>query len=321
MCGTKRRYRRQASRDAIWRQSTLTSDYTKRITAHVDQTNEFIVPRSTSIGGPGQYWGVHPQYSIRSAPTYTGLDRSTTFTVNDIWQSPLSEDIDQQSESIMTSLQRYLTQPPGIKMIAHGTKCNPRPVYITLHFTDDLQYLPLEYQNCLTWRAELRSKDNATTPLKLGNLRTVAFQNILGVHRGKVTTALRRVHTAGTVDSAMCFSLLTKSGTLDLQCCKIDDGIFMSGQNVRDCFIDLLGTALRTRGVTFNNGSILSPGEGSSRSSNNLSSKLSPTAESTVSPFAEKSIQNSTRENDAGGNTSGPPSQLSGDANLSVISF
>ena len=251
LCGTKRRYRRQVFRDVIRKQSTLSSDHANnRVSAHVDQRNDLITPRLGIIGEPGQYWGVRPQYSIKSAPTYIGLDRCTTLTIKDTWQSPLTEDMDQQSESIMSSLQRCLTQPPGIKMIAHGTRCNPRPVYITLHFTDKMQHLPLEDQNSLTWRAELRTKNNTAKALKLGNLRTVSFGSIVGIRRGKVTPALRRVQTASTVDTAICFSLLTKTGTLDLQCCEIDD-MFMSAQNVQECFIDILGTALRLKGHHF----------------------------------------------------------------------
>jgi hypothetical protein len=270
-----------------------------------------------AVRGPEQYWGVQPQYSIRSAPTYTGFDRST-FDRDDTWQSPLSNDTSYEIDSpisIKSYLKNSLTQPPGIKMIAHGTKCNPRPVYITLHFYDesDNNVPSLEYQNCLTWRAELRKANNSsiTDSWKLGNLRKVSFEDILGIHRGKVTTALRRMQTANLVSADLCLSLLTKSGTLDLQCCNADN---MSAVDIRECFIDLLGQALRLRGLALKelgHAGLISPIAGQNSKSSVDRNEIA----AANSIASKKSSQFSAVPN------TGPSSRHCGDANLSVISF
>ena len=152
------------------------------------------------------------------------------------------------SSILVERIRQLLSQPPGIRLIAHGTKCHPRPVWITLHF-DSLppptsfspqSQTPSEYKNCLTWRAELRPSSSSLSPnswnpssthshmtrfasttpspARLGNLRKVSLNDILGVQLGKRTTALRRVQTAKSVPESECFSLLTRTGTLDLQC-------------------------------------------------------------------------------------------------------
>jgi hypothetical protein len=55
------------------------------------------------------------------------------------------------------------------------------------------------------------------------------------------------MQTANLVNADLCFSLLTKSATLDLQCCNVDN--MSAVLDVRECFIDLLGQALRLRGL------------------------------------------------------------------------
>ncbi|KAL7429362.1 hypothetical protein ACHAXM_001693 [Skeletonema potamos] len=52
--------------------------------------------------------------------------------------------------------------------------------------------------------------------LKLGKLHSVLLSHIMYVDIGKQTTALRRVENA-SVSEALCFSLLTKEGSLDLE--------------------------------------------------------------------------------------------------------
>lgn len=318
ICGTKRRYRRQNSRHVIRQQSTLSSDYNNRF---YFQPTQFVSRGLNLARITDQYWGVSPQYSIRSAPTYTGF--RTTSSKDDTWRSPISEDTSYEIDSIgntINHLKVYLAQPPGIKMLAHGTKCNPRHVYITLHFYEEIhQYvLPaLEYQNCLTWRTELRKSNEgrAGGSLKLGNLRRVSFEDVLGVHRGKVTTALRRMQTAKLVDAETCFSLLTKSGTLDLQCCRV---VNISAEEVRESFIELLRAALRSRGTTLNEPNhLVSPGTSSSHNSNDdfngiyASSAVVVSSKQNTSPISENAVSQ----------LDGSSSLVSRDANLSVISF
>lgn len=182
-------------------------------------------------------------------------------------------------------IRQRLAHPPGIKLIAHGTKCNPRHVWVTLHFDDATSLLgaggsgspssmqspesstiTFEYRNCLTWRAEMKQSTLAastpplapTTKPRLGNLRKVAFADILGIELGKRTTALRRVQTAQYVNEDECFSLLTRTGTLDLQCVGFaltksvgaEDGA--SAATVREGFITNLTMAMSSKGLKLN---------------------------------------------------------------------
>lgn len=151
----------------------------------------------------------------------------------------------EQSPSVQLSLpeelKNKLKQPPGIKLIAHGTKCKPRPVWITLHCASiDQQQSPelKEYYNCLTWRAEINS---ATSKKKLGNLRNVELFDIVGIELGKRSTALRRPQTTTNVKENDCFSLLTKTGTLDLQVVGIDSS---TAEEVRAAFITCLALSM-----------------------------------------------------------------------------
>ena len=156
-----------------------------------------------------------------------------------------------------------LRQPPGIKCIAHGTKCRPRPVWITLHHynsnsQDNITIkkmvssitTPPEYQDCLTWRAELKLG-------KMGNLRKVEMMEVLGIELGKRTTALRRVQTAKGVNDTDCFSLLTRTGTLDLECTSLNIGEGSnkqqtSAEEVRAAFITCLAVSMASKGLQLN---------------------------------------------------------------------
>jgi len=145
--------------------------------------------------------------------------------------------------SLPEELKEKLKQPPGIKLIAHGTKCKPRPVWITLHCASiDQQQSPelKEYYNCLTWRAEIKS-NSATSKKKLGNLRNVELNDIIGIELGKRSTALRRPQTTNNVKENDCFSLLTKTGTLDLQVVGIDNS---TAEEVRAAFITCLALSM-----------------------------------------------------------------------------
>jgi len=178
---------------------------------------------------------------------------------------------DQQHLFLPQHLKMMLQQPPGIKFIAHGTKCRPRSVWITLHcdVNNDSQSTataatatPPDYRNCLTWRAELKpssaSKKSPTSPAslippKLGNLRKVELMEVLGVEVGKRTTALRRVQTAKGLREHDCFSLLTKTGTLDLECAGlVVAGSRSSAQEVRAAFIARLALAMSLKRLRLN---------------------------------------------------------------------
>ena len=72
-------------------------------------------------------------------------------------------------------------------------------------------------ENAITWRTEMRKKSvSGSKELKLGKLHQVPLSHIMYVDIGKQTTALRRVENAAVLES-LCFSLLTKEGSLDLE--------------------------------------------------------------------------------------------------------
>ncbi|KAL7531903.1 hypothetical protein ACHAWF_003948 [Thalassiosira exigua] len=187
---------------------------------------------------------------------------SKASALDSVWSGV--DDLQTESHlSIPQQLKIALQQPPGIKFVAHGTKCRPRPVWITLHCEelDTQTSTPPEYRNCLTWRAEMKSSsarkssvtDSGQKTPRMGNLRKVAMVEILGIELGKRTTALRRVQTAKTVKESDCFSLLTKTGTLDLEC----TGLSMGGsqhtaKEVRAAFITCLAMALSSKGLRLN---------------------------------------------------------------------
>jgi len=101
----------------------------------------------------------------------------------------------------------------GILIVAHGSRGKPKPV--RLQITD----------NSITWRTETKKKTSTsytTEVTKLGKIHSVSLQNILYVDIGKQTTALRRVENAA-VSESLCFSLLTKEGSLDLEANSVSD--------------------------------------------------------------------------------------------------
>mmetsp|Transcript_13887 Transcript_13887/g.15664 ORF Transcript_13887/g.15664 Transcript_13887/m.15664 type:complete len:157 (-) Transcript_13887:1262-1732(-) len=96
---------------------------------------------------------------------------------------------------------------PGVLIVAHGSRGKPKTVRLQL--TDD----------AITWRTETRKKNSSgqhTSEIKLGKLHSVSLTNIMYVDVGKQTTALRRMENA-SVPESLCFSLLTKEGSLDLE--------------------------------------------------------------------------------------------------------
>lgn len=96
---------------------------------------------------------------------------------------------------------------PGVLIVAHGSRGKPKTVRLQL--TD----------SAITWRTETRKKSGSgqqSKDIKLGKLHSVSLANIMYVDVGKQTTALRRVENA-SVPESLCFSLLTKEGSLDLE--------------------------------------------------------------------------------------------------------
>jgi hypothetical protein len=115
------------------------------------------------------------------------------------------------NRDLSTTMQQL--RKTGVSIVAHGSRGKPKPV--RLQITD----------NSITWRTETKKKtatSYTTEVTKLGKIHSVSLQNILYVDIGKQTTALRRVENAA-VSESLCFSLLTKEGSLDLEANSVSD--------------------------------------------------------------------------------------------------
>lgn len=109
------------------------------------------------------------------------------------------------NEDIVVSAAMQQLRDPGVLIVAHGSRGKPKTVRLVLTET------------AITWRTEMRKKTtHGGKELKLGKLHQVPLSHIMYVDIGKQTTALRRVENA-SVSDALCFSLLTKEGSLDLE--------------------------------------------------------------------------------------------------------
>ncbi|KAL7537551.1 hypothetical protein ACHAWF_005800 [Thalassiosira exigua] len=109
-------------------------------------------------------------------------------------------------EDIVVSAAMQQLRDPGVLIVAHGSRGKPKTVRLVLT------------EQAITWRTEMRKKSahGGGKELKLGKLHQVPLSHIMYVDIGKQTTALRRVENA-SVSEALCFSLLTKEGSLDLE--------------------------------------------------------------------------------------------------------
>jgi hypothetical protein len=105
-------------------------------------------------------------------------------------------------EVIVSAAMQQL-RTPGVLIVAHGSRGKPKTVRLQLTDT------------AITWRTESRKK-------KFGKLHAVPLQAVMYVDVGKQTTALRRVENAA-VQEALCFSLLTKEGSLDLEASSVQE--------------------------------------------------------------------------------------------------
>jgi hypothetical protein len=107
-----------------------------------------------------------------------------------------------QDDEIVISAAMHQLRNPGVLIVAHGSRGKPKTVRLTL--TD----------SAITWRTENRSKTKGKP--KIGKLHQVPLAHIMYVDVGKQTTALRRIENA-EIHESLCFSLLTKEGSLDLE--------------------------------------------------------------------------------------------------------
>jgi len=108
----------------------------------------------------------------------------------------------------------------GIRLTAHGVQCEPKRVWIRLHMPTDNDNQ--DQQECkLSWQTEFpRQITDAAGGVSIvlfrGAMHPVDLKTVLYVDVGKKTSALLK-DANGTVPAQSCFSLLTASGSLDLQ--------------------------------------------------------------------------------------------------------
>lgn len=107
----------------------------------------------------------------------------------------------QHNDEIVLSAAMQQLRHPGVLIVAHGSRGKPKTVRLQLT------------EVSITWRTETRKHQSKH---KLGKLHQVPLSHIMYVDVGKQTTALRRVENA-SVPESLCFSLLTKEGSLDLE--------------------------------------------------------------------------------------------------------
>lgn len=146
---------------------------------------------SASSRGPG---GSNPMEETVDFEARGGKGTGAMITGND------------NDEAVICSAMQQL-RDPGVLIVAHGSRGKPKTVRLQLT------------ENAITWRTETRKKNTNgvyTKDIKLGKLHSVSLANIMYVDVGKQTTALRRVENSA-VPETLCFSLLTKEGSLDLE--------------------------------------------------------------------------------------------------------
>ena len=116
-------------------------------------------------------------------------------------------DLSPNDEVVISAAMQQL-RDPGVLVVAHGSKGKPKTVRLRL------------VESAISWRTETQRKkpsQSGEAGPKLGKLHHVPLAHILYVDVGKQTTALRRVENASVMED-LCFSLLTKEGSLDLEC-------------------------------------------------------------------------------------------------------
>ena len=153
--------------------------------------------------------------------------------------------------STLTSLRE-----PGVRLHAHGTQCEPRRIWIQLDVHKEL----------LEWRTEqTASKNDLNASYTMGPKHTIPLKDVLYVDVGKTTSALQLL-PEDVVRGDMCFSILTKNGSLDLNAgnklerdaliscmCLILDTVYADGtdgKNWRDLHISEGSVTSRSTGTT-----------------------------------------------------------------------
>jgi hypothetical protein len=150
--------------------------------------------------------------SGRSTPTLPipALQPNPTFTTSVVYPSNASTIAFHDEIAISTTMQRL--RDVGVLVMAHGSKGKPKSVRLSLK------------ENAIVWRTEIvkKSTQQEKEKIKIGKEHQVPLTDILYVDVGKQTTALRRMENA-SIDEVLCFSLLTKEGSLDLESSSMEE--------------------------------------------------------------------------------------------------
>jgi hypothetical protein len=115
------------------------------------------------------------------------------------------------NDSVLTETMHRL-ETRGIRLLAHGVQCDAKRVWIRVQEDDGYK---------LTWQTEFprqtpNSLGQSSLILMRGGLHTIAMVNIVFLDVGKKTSAFMKPENKH-VPAAVCFSLLTAAGSLDLQ--------------------------------------------------------------------------------------------------------
>jgi hypothetical protein len=170
--------------------------------------------RQLGIGPAGAGAGAGGSYSSgsfhRSSGQYSGSGGSGPAPAFDARAGGSNRnliDLSPNDEIVISAAMQQL-RDPGVLVVAHGSKGKPKTVRLRL------------VESAISWRTETQRKkasQSGEMGPKLGKLHHVPLAHILYVDVGKQTTALRRVENASVMED-LCFSLLTKEGSLDLEC-------------------------------------------------------------------------------------------------------
>mmetsp|Transcript_33168 Transcript_33168/g.51442 ORF Transcript_33168/g.51442 Transcript_33168/m.51442 type:complete len:318 (-) Transcript_33168:111-1064(-) len=157
--------------------------------------------QGVGLGASGTQGGTSvASYSVNTAPRR--FDEEQVVFGQGGQHQPMADM--QQNEEIVISAAMQQLRDPGVLIVAHGSRGKPKTVRLQLT------------EAAVTWRTETRKKGTKDAKPKMGKLHQVPLSHIMYVDVGKQTTALRRVENA-SVSDALCFSLLTKEGSLDLE--------------------------------------------------------------------------------------------------------
>lgn len=125
--------------------------------------------------------------------------------------SPEHPDIDQVPDANILSQTMSRLRLRGLRLLAHGNQCDPKRIWLQL----DPETMSLTWQTEFS-RPITNQSGEVSHVLMRGGKHTIALPNVVYIDVGKRTAALKRADPRVAAPT-LCFSLLTASGSLDLQ--------------------------------------------------------------------------------------------------------